>query len=150
MAGYTILGSYTTVQVISSTTVQDVQYFTIQTTPSGVVASIPVLEEEFLVVGAGPELQAFAEAIETIMAEANVIAGVGNQIIDDNGLLADYVTFTVQYVGTNTAPSGVTATADVPVTLLNFSEEPRDQLNVPRVQAVIDASYNALKKSAAG
>ena len=148
MAGYSLIGSYSTVQVLSPTVVNPIEYCTVQTTPSGVIASIPVDETEFQVMGTGPILQAFSEAIETTMADSRVIAGVGSQTIDTNGLLADNVTFTVQYTSASTPASGVTAEAVVPVQLLNFSEEPRDQLNAPQVQAIIDGVYANLQNAA--
>lgn len=143
-----LIGSYTTVQVLSPTIVNPIEYCTIQTTPSSVIASIPVDETEFQVQGTGPILQAFAEAIETTMADPRVIAGVGSQTIDANGLLADNVIFTVEYSSANTPPSGITAEASVPVQLLNFSEEPRDQLNAPQVTAIIDGVYTNLQNAA--
>ena len=148
MAGYSLIGSYTTVQVLSPTVVTPIEYCTIQTSPSGVIASIPVDETEFTVNGIGPILIAFAEAIETVMSDTRVISGVGNQTIDANGLLADNVTFTVQYTSASTPPSGVTAEALVPVELLNFSEEPRDQLHAAQVEKIIGDVYDVLKAAA--
>jgi hypothetical protein len=150
VASYTLIASYSTVQVLGPTAIQNVLYFTLQTSPSSVVASVPVNEEEFLVNGAVPILLSFAEAVETIMAEPQVIAGVGSQSIDSSGLLADQVTFTVQYTGPGAASSGVTADVDVPVQMLNFSEEPRDQGNAALAQALIDQTYNALQSAAGG
>ena len=150
MAAYALLASYSTVQVLSPTVVQDVLYCTIQTEPSAVIASLPVDQTEFDVNGAVPILQATAEAIETTMADSRVIAGHGSQTIDAAGLLADNVVFTVAYTPTGTTSTSVTAEATVPITLLNFTEEPRDQLNGPRVKAIIDATYANLQKAAGG
>lgn len=150
MASYTLIASYSTVQVLGPNAIQDVLYFTLQTSPSSVVASVPVNQEEFLVNGAVPILLSFAEAVETLMAEPQVIAGAGSQSIDSSGLLADNVTFTVQYTGPGAAASGVTADVDVPVQMLNFSEEPRDQGNAALAQALIDQTYNALQSAASG
>ena len=150
MAGYSIQGSYSTVQVISPTLVQPIQYTTIQTSPSGVIAAIPLDELDFKAGTSGPLLQAFADAIETVMNHPEVIAGIGSQVLDTNGLLADYVTFTVQYVGPNTAKSGVTAEADVPVGLLNFTDGAIGALLLEQVDAIIAQAYNALASAAAG
>lgn len=150
MAGYSIQGSYSTVQVISPSLVQPIQYTTIQTSPSGVIASIPLDELDFKAGTASPLLQAFANAIEQIMADPKVIAGIGSQTLDANGLLADYVTFTVQYVGPNTARSGVTAEADVPVGMLNFTDGAIGALLLEEVDAIIAAAYNALVSAAGG
>jgi len=150
MAGYSIQGSYSTVQVLTPSLVNPIVYCTISTTPSGVIASIPVQQDVFSSGGAGPELQSFADAIEQIMARADVVAGIGSQQLDHNGLLADFVTFTVQYVGPNTASSGVTAEADVPVGMLNFTDGLIGTTLLGEVEAIIAKAYNGLKDAAAG
>jgi len=150
VAGYSIQGSYATVQVLSPSLTNPIEYVTIQTSPSGVIASIAVDREVFEKGQAGPELTNFSNAIEQIMARPEVIAGIGSQQLDPNGLLADYVTFTVQYVGPNTARSGVTAEADVPVGMLNFTDGQIGTALLEQVLAIIATSYNALKAAAAG
>lgn len=150
MAAYTLLSSYSTVQVLSPQAVNDVVYCTIQTIPSGVIASVPVDQTEFDVAGTGPILESTAEAIETVMTDQRVIAGSPSQSIDSSGLLADNVVFTVQYVPPGSSGTDITADATVPVTLLNFSEEPRDQLNAARVETIIDAVYTNLQNAAGG
>lgn len=150
MATYSILGSYKTVRVITPTFTEPIQYVTIQTKPSGVAAALPVDEADFKGGTSGAILQIFADAIETIMNHPEVIAGIGSQQLDPNGLLADYVTFTVQYVGPNTSSSGVTAEADVPVGMLNFTDGAIGALLLEEVDAIIAAAYNALKSAAGG
>ena len=150
MAGYSTQGSYSTVQVLSPTLTQPIQYVTIQTSPSNVIASIAVQKKEFDAGTAAPILQAFADAIEQIMALDEVIAGIGTQQLDENGLLADYVTFTVQYSSSNTAASGVTAEADVPVNMLNFTDALIGTTLLQEVEAKITAAYDALKSAAGG
>lgn len=150
MAGYSLQGSYSTVQVLSPTLINPIVYCTIQTTPSGVIASIPVQEDVFKAGGSGPELTNFANAIEQIMSHPEVIAGIGSQTLDTNGLLADFVTFTVQYVGPTTAKQGVTAEADVPVGMLNFTDGQIGALLLEEVDAIIAAAYNSLASAAGG
>lgn len=150
MAGYSIQGSYRTVQVITPTLVQPIVYTTIQTSPSNVIASIALDAVDFDGGTSIPILQAFADAIETIMNHPEVIAGIGSQQLDPNGLLSDYVTFTVQYVGPNTAKSGVTNEADVPVGMLNFTDGAIGALLLQEVDAIIATAYNALKAAAGG
>ena len=150
MATYSIQGSYSTVQVITPTLTQPIQYTTIQTQPSGVIASIALDKAVFDAGTSGPLLTAFTDAIEQIMARTEVIAGIGTQQLDPNGLLTDYVTFTVQYVGPNTAASGVTAEADVPVGMLNFTDGAIGSLLLQEVDAIIAAAYNSLKAAASG
>lgn len=150
MASYSIVGSYSTVQVITPSLVQPIQYTTIRTQPSGVVAAIALDQAEFNAGTSTPLLTAFADAIEQIMSRTEVIAGIGTQQLDANGLLADYVTFTVQYVGPNTASSGVTAEADVPVGMLNFTDGAIGSLLLQEVDAIIATAYDALAAAAAG
>src|SRR5690348_18514886 len=99
MATYDLVGSYSTVRVITPTLTQPVQYTTIQTQPSGVIAAIALDKADFDAGTSAPLIQAFADAIEVIMARPEVIAGIGTQLLDANGLTTDQVTFTVQYVG---------------------------------------------------
>jgi hypothetical protein len=148
VAGYGLIASHATVQVLSPTVVNDVVYCTIQTNPSGVIASIPVQQDVFDSGTAGPELTALSDAIEQIMNDANVIAGVGAQTIDANGLLADQVAFTVEYVAPGSSGTSVTAEALVPVTMLNFTDALIGQTSLGNVQAIIDATYQNLVSAA--
>lgn len=150
MASYSIQGSYSTVQVITPTLVQPIQYTTIQTQPSSVIASIPLDKAEFDAGTSGPLLTAFSDAIEQVMQRTEVIAGIGSQQIDPNGLLADYVTFTVQYTGAGAAASGVTAEADVPVGMLNFTDGAIGGLLLQEVDAIIQKVYDSLQSAAGG
>lgn len=150
MAGYSLQGSYSTVQVLSPTLVNNVVYCTIQTNPSNVIASIPVEESVFNANQAGVELTNFADAIEQIMTIPSVIAGAGEQSIDQSGLLADNVVFTVQYVSANTAASGVTAEASIPVFTLNFSDQQIGSVLLQDATGIIDAVYANLQSAAGG
>jgi len=150
VAGYSLQGSYQTVQVITPTLVQPIVYATIQTSPSNVIASIALDKIDFDAGTGGALLQIFADAIETIMNHPEVIAGIGSQQIDPNGLLTDYVTFTVQYVSSHAAKSGVTAEADVPVGMLNFTDGAIGGLLLQEVDAIIAAAYNGLAAAAGG
>lgn len=150
MAVYTLIGSYETVQVLSPTVINPVVYCSISTLPSGVIASIPVQRSVFNSGEAGVELSNFADAIEQIMTDTRVISAVGEQLIDPSGLLADNVVFTVQYVSANTAPSGVTAEAVVPVGYLNFTDALIGQVSHGNVEAIIDGVYANLQSAAHG
>lgn len=150
MATYEILGSYSTVRSITPTLTEPVVYATIQTQPSGVVASMTLDQAVFMAGDSGPLLQAFADAVEQIMAREEVVAGVGSQALDANGLTSDYVVFTVQYTGPGAASSGVTAQADVPVGILDFQDGAIGELLLQQVDAIIAAAYNALQAAASG
>lgn len=148
MASYSLLASSSTVQVKGANVVQDVVYCTIQTTVSGVIASVPVDQGTFDSGGAGPELTAFADNIETIMGRGHVIAGVGSQTIDPSGLILDQVTFTVEYVPTGTSGTSITAEANVPVNLLSIDDPTIDRVLLDEAEAIIDGVYANLKAAA--
>jgi hypothetical protein len=150
VASYSLRGSYSTVQVLSPTLINPVVYCTISTVPSGVIAAMPIQEDVFNAGGGGPELTAFGNAIEQIMADPRVVAGVGEQTIEQSGLLADSVVFTVQYVSANTAPSGVTADAVVPVASLNFEDAEIGRVLLGSVEQIIGGVYDNLAATAGG
>lgn len=150
MASYALKGSYATVQVLSPTLTEAIQYCTIQTNPSGVVASIPVSEAAFGNNQASVELTNFANAIEQIMGLDYVIGGTGSQQVDANNLLVDYVTFTIGYPSGSAQGSTITAEADVPVGLLNFTDAEIGRVLLQEVEAITDGVYNNLASAAGG
>lgn len=150
MATYTLQGSYPTVQVLSPSLVQDVQFCTIQTIQSGVIASYPVRKVDFDGGYASQILDDFTAGIEYVMALPHVIAGVGEQTIDDNGLLADSVVFTVQYTDPVLAPNGVTAAATVPVADLYGVPRELETGGAVTVVDPITVAYDSLKAAAGG
>lgn len=150
MASYALKASYSTVQVLSSTLTQDVQYCTIQTSPSAVIASITVSAEAFADNMAASALTNFADAIETIMVNPAVIAATGSQTIDQSGLLADSVIFTLKYPAGETTPDTVTADATVPVGLLDFSDAEIGRTLEDEVNAILNKVYGNLRSAAGG
>lgn len=144
MAGYALKGNYPTVQVLSPTLVNNVEYATIQTTPSLVIASMPIQKDVFDAGGGGPELHAFANAIEQIMADDRVISAAGTQSLTTSGLTQDYVTFTVEYVPPGSSGTSITTDADVRVASLNFEDAEIGRTLLASVEAIIDAAYNNL------
>lgn len=150
MANYTLIASASTVQVLSPTVTNPVVYCTIQTHPSNVIASIPVQQSVFDANEAGVELGNFAGAIEQLMTNTHVSSGTGSQQIDDNGLLADFVTFTVFYVPPGGSGASVTAEASVPVGLLNFTDAEIGRVVEGEAEAIINGVYGNLKSAASG
>lgn len=150
MAAYSLLASISTVQVLSPTLVNDVVYCTIQTSPSNVIASMPVSETAFNNNGAAEELTAFADGIETIIGRGDVIAGAGAQTIDPNGLLQDQVAFTVAYVPPGSSGTSITAEALVPVGLLSQSDPEIANVVLAEAEAIVSKTYGNLKSAASG
>lgn len=150
MASYSLLASVSTVQVLSPTIVNDIFYCTVQTSPSNVIASIPVSAAAFNSNGAAQELTGFADNIETLIGRGDVIAGTGVQTLDANGLLQDQVSFTVQYVPPGTGTSNITAEALVPVGLLSQTDPAIDVTVLAEAEAIITQVYDSLKSAAGG
>src|SRR5690349_15004438 len=111
MADFDLLATESTVQVLSPTVVHDVINATIRTSPSGVIASIPVDKSDFEGGTAHTLLGFYADNIELMMRQPGVIAGQGTQVIDPNGLTEDNVSFVVQYAPPGQAGTAITAEA---------------------------------------
>ena len=150
MAAYVLKYSTDSVQVITPQITEAIVYCTIQTIPSQVIASYPVMKDEFTQGASGPILSAFADAIEEAMSHQYIIYGVGAQKTDDNGLIQDYVVFTVQYPNTATTRTGVNAEAWVPVQLLNYGDAAIGAAAEAQVHDIINQTYAALAAAAAG
>lgn len=151
MAAYDLLSSVQTVKVLSPTLVVPVLQCTIATSPSNVIATLSVsINSTGIASEANPELKAFAEAIEQIMARTDVIAGQGSESIDPNGLLTENVVFTVEYVSPVSTGPGITAEAVVPAASLNFSDGLIGATLLESVLAIIEGVYNSLQSAAAG
>lgn len=151
MAGYSLIGSYATVQVLSPQLVNDVVYCTIQTAPSGVVAALPVQKDIFDAGTADVLLSDYANNIELMMNQPGVIAGRGEQHLDDNGLLVDVVTFTVRYVPPGSTGTSNTAEAEIPSGWLSEGGDPAiEQVILAKAKAEIAKVYANLKAAAGG
>jgi len=150
MAGYAVLTSESTVQVLSPTFSNPVEYVTLQTTPSGVIASMPVQKDVFDAGGGGTDLGIFADAIEEIMALPHVVSAAGEQTLDDHGLLADNVAFTVEYTPPGTTNTSITTDVLIRAAELNFTDGQIGVTLRADVEAQLDKAYANLKAMAAG
>lgn len=148
MAPYALIGSYSTVHVLSPSLTSAIEYCTIQTSPSGVIASIAVDEQTFQDNGAHTELALFEGAIESLMTQPGVVAATGQQTIDANGLLEDNVVFTVQYVPPNSKGTSITAEATVPVGLMPIVQGSIGGDLLAECEAIIAGVYDNLKSAA--
>lgn len=149
MATYALIASETTTQVISPTITMPIEYATIQTQPSGVIASLALAKVDFDAGTAGTLLGFYADNIEQLMRLPHVIAGQGSQTLDANGLLQDNVVFTVQYVPAGTNVSSVTAEAVVPTGLLTEGGDPAfERILMAEAEAIITNTYNSLAAAA--
>lgn len=151
MGEYTLVASETTSQVISPTIVRPVVYATIETKPSGVIASLAVDKAQFDAGASGLLLSDYAGNIEQLMALEHVIAGQGSQTLDNNGLLADNVVFTVEYKPAGSGAVSVTAEAVVPTGLLSEGGDPAiERVLMAQAVEIINTVYENLVAAAGG
>lgn len=149
-ANYQLLTTASSVQVLSPTLVQPIVDATIQTSPHGVIMNYWI-DEITWKAGEGPALlEAVAGGVEHIMTSEPVIAGVGSQQLDANGLLAQFVTFTVAYQvpGSNAGPA--TVDVDVPVGDFGQSAIAGENFGLNDASARIQAGYQQLVALANG
>lgn len=144
MASYTLIASTSTVQVLSTTGSQEAVVATIQTAPSGVVASIAVSRVSFDANSAAETLTALADNIETIIGQGKATGGTGTSDLDANGLTEYFVTFTVAYNPPSAPPGQVTVDVDVPVNLISVSDPTINETLLAEAEALIDKAYNSL------
>jgi hypothetical protein len=140
---YKILTSSSTVQVISSTATVDAVMVTIQTLPSNVTAGITMPAEQFAGNLGEGLLTPYRNVIEQIMGDGKVIAAVGLQTLDANGLLQDAITWTVGATppGSPAGPLTVQVTTAL-VTPINSTTLLTAYLS--ESEAAIDAAYSNL------
>lgn len=144
MAGYTLIGNAPTIQVFSPTVSADVQLATIQTSPSGSIATMPVSETSFQANQAAETLTALADNIETIIGQGKATGATGSSELLPSGLTQYYVTFTVAYNPPGAPPGAVTTEVDVPVGLLSVDDPAIERTLLTEAEALIDAAYNSL------
>lgn len=121
MAYYDLLATEQTVHVLSTNDVVDAVRATIQSPTHGVVASSIVPLTIWGTTEGVNQLRQVAFDIDYIINHTGAITGIGNQTIDQNGLLQQVVTFTVGYTPPGSTAPPLTQTVDVP---LPWLEEP--------------------------
>lgn len=149
---YMTTGSFQTVKVLSQNQVLDVEAIGIQTIPSAVRCTVPVPLAAFRAGNADDYLSLVADLVEALIAGSasagapEVSGASGSQNIDQNGLLAYYINFTVSHTPT----TGQQGTFSEVVTLPVASFESEAGLNTP-VNGVLPlvAIANAYKRQVA-
>lgn len=150
MANYNLLASEATVQVLSPTVVRDVIYATIETIPSGVIASTPVDTLLFFQETVSSRLASFAQAIESIMVMPGVIGATGTQSLDPTGLIQDEVTFICEYVPAGGSGTAITAEAVVPVSDLQEARATTSGGGIAQAEAIVNGVLASLQAMASG
>lgn len=151
MAGYSLIASESTSQVVSPTLVIPVEYCTIRTDPSGAIVSAPVSRDVFDAGASGTLLSSYAANVEYLLGHDHVVGATGSQTLDNSGLLQDNVVFTVQYMPAGATATAVTADAIVPSNLLLEGGDPSIEGTLLASAAqIIDNTYNNLAAAAGG
>lgn len=144
MASYSVLTSESTIQVLSPTVVVDAYTATVQTDPTGIVATLTFPNTFFESATAGDLLQAFATNIEAFVSGGKVSGAIGGQVLDANGLLQDTVDFTVSYTPPNSPTGPLTAQVEVPSNDLVGIVGPTTYGNLAEAEYLINTAYNNL------
>lgn len=147
---YLLLDSVEAVQVYSPTLVADVLVCTIQSFPSGSVLLRTIPQTSFNDDQGQGLLSSLSSAVENVISEGSAIAANGLQVVDDNGLLADVVRFTVGYTPPNGTPGEITATVDVPVNVLTADTQFGSFIEGGSALERISATYQRLAAMATG
>lgn len=150
MASYTLIGSTSTTQVLSTTGSQEAVLATILTVPSNVTATIAVSRTSFDANQAAETLTALADNINNLMNGGHAIGGYGTSDLDNSGLTEYFVTFTVGYNPAGAPPGQVTVDVDVPVNLLSVDDPEINATLLAEAEALINDAYSHLVNMANG
>lgn len=151
MSAYDLLASEQTVHVLSTTDVIDAVRATIQSPGHGIVAASIVPQTIWGTVAGTQQLEQVAFDVDWLIDNTAAISAIGNQSIDDNGLLQQVVTFTVGYTPPGSTNPPLTATVDVPMPWLEElipANSPPPHPGLDAAIAVIHAAEANLKAMA--
>jgi hypothetical protein len=148
---YTTAGSSTTVRVLSSTQVIDVQAIAIYTKPSGVYVVVQVPLADFQAGTEGTYLNTTADLIESLLAATpspgeHDVANVSYiSDTDASGLLAGFLAFTISYTPPGSISAPFQNTLTFPVTSFESAAAFDAPLPGGTVLAQINNAYARLK-----
>jgi hypothetical protein len=145
---YDLLASESTVHVLSALDVIDAQRATIKTPNHNAVVSSIVPATIWGTVAGQQQLNQVAFDVEWLLDHTAATAAIGNQSIDDNGLLTQVVTFTVAYTPPGSTQPPLTATVDVPMPWLEELIAPGSTSH-PGLEAAVAVIEEAAAKLAA-
>lgn len=130
-ANYEVLESYKTIQVLSGQTIQDVQYVTAKTIPTGIVFSYAV-DYGIWRFDHGPQIIAnIADELEFLVTNNHVVAGAPVQDLDANGLLVDYCDVIVRLDRSAQGLPPLDGTVSLSMTLIVWETQPEGGGNPP-------------------
>lgn len=114
--------SFQTVQVSIGNTVQDVEYVTCATIPTGIGFSYPVALSTWRADSGVQVLGAIATELENLATFEHVVGGDAVQTIDVNGLLADASELVVEYDRSARGLPPLQGTVTIPLSLIVLLE----------------------------
>jgi hypothetical protein len=150
VASYTLIGNASIVQVLGPKVAADKEAATIQTRPTGIIATLLVDQTAFEDGTAGAFLTDFADSIEAIIAGGKAVGGSGSSSLDASNLQQYFVTFEVAYNPPGAPLGAVTTDVDVPVGLLSKITTVGGQSQIGQAEAMIDKAYSNLVSLAGG
>ena len=148
--GYTLIGSYDTVQVLSATSAVDAIFCSIVTSGSGSNVQMAIPKQQFSANQGAGELNTLADAVDGAISGGLAVAAVGTQGVDSAGLLYDAVSFTVEYVPPTSSPSPITTTVELPVGVLTLDPAIALHITGGNTTERLQAAYDQLKTLAGG
>lgn len=116
--GYTVVGSYTTVQVLTQTTSADVQAVTIVTKPTGIYTIVLVPLAQWQAGKSAAYLTPPAELLEQLIAGGLVTGAVYVQSTNASDLLAGFMQLTVSYTPSTGLAQPLTTKVMMPMTAI--------------------------------
>jgi len=133
-SSFRILSSRRTIQVRSQTLVEDVQEIVAEALPSGVTFTRLVPLQTFQAQGASALIAPIANNIQAIIDQGYAVGGIGVQKVDANGLISNWVDFTVEINPPDaTQPGPFTTTVEVSVQALHDQTDFADTFD-PTIQ----------------
>jgi hypothetical protein len=142
---YQLLATSTTVQVYGPQLASEALICTLASAPSGSQLIRTVPEASFRADQGAGLLGSLSDAVESVLGEGIAVAAVGTQTVDNSGLLADEVVFTVEYVPAAPVPGPIAADVSVPVSVLTADTQFGSFLTGGTAQERILDTYNKLK-----
>jgi hypothetical protein len=150
MPSYILVGSSSIVQIISPSVAAEMVAATIQTVPTGIIATTLVPQVDFDSAAGASDLTDFADAIEAVIADGKAVAGSGTSKLDTNGLQQYYVTFEVAYNPPGAPTGTVHVDVDVPASFLTMPASEPGMTRRMNAFDLIDKAYDNLVALAGG
>src|SRR5207253_4398349 len=129
---------------------QEAEFVTFYSFPSGSTLVRTIAHQDYVADRGLGLLNSLSDAVESLLQEDYIVAATGTQGLDDNDLIFDAVTFTVQYVPSATIPGQILGDVQVPVTTLTIDTQFGSFLGGASATDILLAEYHRLQALAGG